>query len=227
MDRREAMRWQSSAGIFDALLVVGALCAMALLGFAFWSDGWPGDQSGYVPDQPIAFSHRQHVAELEIGCRYCHGGAVSRAAAGMPSVADCMSCHRFVLAASQAVKDEQWAAAREGRPVGRVISAEIQKVLRASGLDEHLQPVPGLLPEPIPWIRVVRIPDFVFFSHAAHNRVGVGCAECHGPVETFDRMHVDRSLTMGFCVDCHRRTTRTGIDGRQVDASIDCIACHR
>lgn len=221
------MRWQSGATAADALVVVAGLLAAALLGIALWKDGWPGDQTGYAPDQPIAFSHRQHVDELEIGCRYCHGGAVSRAAAGMPSVADCMSCHRFVLAASQAVKDEQWAAAREGRSVGRVVSGEIQKVLRASGLDADLQPVPGLLPESIAWVRVVRIPDFVFFSHAAHNRVGVDCAECHGPVESFDRMRVDRSLTMGFCVDCHRRTSRTGIDGRQVDASIDCTACHR
>lgn len=227
MDLRQAMRWQSAAVGVDVLLVATVLFATALLGFALWTDGWPGDQAGYSPDQPIAFSHRQHVAELEIGCRYCHGGGVSRAAAGMPSVADCMSCHRFVLAASQAVKDEQWAAAREGRPVARVVSAEIQKILRASGLDEHLQPVPGLLPEPIPWVKVVRVPDFVFFSHGAHGRVGVECAECHGPVETFDRMRVDRSLTMGFCVDCHRRTTRTGINGRQVRASVDCTACHR
>jgi hypothetical protein len=112
MDRREAMRWQSGAGILDALLVVGALSAMTLLGVALWTDGGPGDQTGYVPDQPIAFSHRQHVAELEIGCRYCHGSAASQAAAGLPSVANCMSCHRFVLVASQAVKDEQWAAAQ-------------------------------------------------------------------------------------------------------------------
>jgi hypothetical protein len=58
--------------------------------------------------------------------------------------------------------------------------------------------------EPLRWVRVHDLPDFVYFDHAIHVRKGVGCIECHGPV---DRMPVVRrvaSLQMQWCLACHR-----------------------
>ncbi len=62
--------------------------------------------------------------------------------------------------------------------------------------------------EPIRWRRVHRLPDFVFFNHAAHTARGVGCASCHGAVDTMAKVRQVAPLTMGWCLDCHRHPER-------------------
>lgn len=59
---------------------------------------------------------------------------------------------------------------------------------------------------PIRWVRVHRLPDFVTFHHGAHVTRGVACQTCHGPVETMGRVEQFAPLTMGWCLDCHRRS---------------------
>lgn len=95
--------------------------------------------------------------------------------------------------------------------------------------------------EPIPWVRVFKVPEFTYFSHKPHVQAGVECQTCHGPVE---RMRVVGArtgrnlandllnlvgldpapppLTMGWCVDCHREQNRT----RGTRAPLDCAVCH-
>lgn len=48
---------------------------------------------GWVADQPVPFSHKHHVAEVGLDCRYCHTGVEKAAFAGMPPTATCMTCH--------------------------------------------------------------------------------------------------------------------------------------
>ena len=48
---------------------------------------------GWVKDQPVPFSHKHHVGELGIDCRYCHTGAETGASAGLPPTQTCMTCH--------------------------------------------------------------------------------------------------------------------------------------
>ena len=72
---------------------------------------------------------------------------------------------------------------------------------------------------PIPWQRVYPLPDFVFFNHQMHIRRGVDCGHCHGDVKSMDRIQLNQTLTMGFCVDCHRKP--------EYNASVDCYTCHR
>jgi Cytochrome c7 and related cytochrome c len=57
---------------------------------------------------------------------------------------------------------------------------------------------------PIEWVRVHRLPDFVYFNHAAHVNKGVGCVECHGRVDLMPAIEQFAPLTMGWCLDCHR-----------------------
>ncbi|HZD05666.1 MAG TPA: cytochrome c3 family protein [Longimicrobiales bacterium] len=57
---------------------------------------------------------------------------------------------------------------------------------------------------PIRWVRVHRLPDFVFFDHGAHTTAGVGCETCHGRVDRMARVLQMEPLTMGWCLDCHR-----------------------
>lgn len=70
---------------------------------------------------------------------------------------------------------------------------------------------------PLHWQRVTRMPDFVYFDHAAHTTKGVGCERCHGRVETMPQVFAAESLTMDFCLDCHREQA----------APIHCSECHR
>lgn len=68
----------------------------------------------------------------------------------------------------------------------------------------------------IKWVRVYRIPGYVFFSHKAHVDAGATCQECHGEVATRDQLFKERPNNMGACMECHR----------QKKASIDCAFCH-
>ena len=75
----------------------------------------PGNQQGYEPRQPIAYSHRLHAGELGIDCQYCHSGAKRSRHAGIPAASVCMNCHRFVTAPRSAVRAEELLAEEEGR----------------------------------------------------------------------------------------------------------------
>jgi hypothetical protein len=57
---------------------------------------------------------------------------------------------------------------------------------------------------PLQWIRVHDLPDFVYFNHSIHVKQGVGCATCHGPVDRMPLMRQEATLTMSWCLDCHR-----------------------
>ncbi len=58
--------------------------------------------------------------------------------------------------------------------------------------------------EPIPWVRIHRLPDYVYFDHSAHLAAGVGCSTCHGRVDEMVRVGQEAPLTMGWCLECHR-----------------------
>jgi hypothetical protein len=58
--------------------------------------------------------------------------------------------------------------------------------------------------QPLKWVRVNDLPDFVYFNHSIHVAKGVGCATCHGAVDRMPLMHQDAPLTMQWCVDCHK-----------------------
>ena len=53
----------------------------------------PGDNQGYEPVQPIAYSHKLHAGDLQIQCIYCHSGADKSRHAGIPAMSVCMNCH--------------------------------------------------------------------------------------------------------------------------------------
>jgi hypothetical protein len=85
---------------------------------------------------------------------------------------------------------------------------------------------PSRTPRPIPWVKIHNLPDHAAFDHRVHVRAGVSCQQCHGPVETMERVRQVQDLSMGWCVNCHRDVNRHGVAGKKVQASIDCAACH-
>jgi hypothetical protein len=58
--------------------------------------------------------------------------------------------------------------------------------------------------EPLRWIRVHDLPDFVYFNHSSHVNKGVGCETCHGRVDRMPLIVQQASLQMEWCLDCHR-----------------------
>ena len=69
---------------------------------------------------------------------------------------------------------------------------------------------------PTPWKKVNILPEHVFFNHERHIKKEIACQECHGAIETMDRIKGVR-FKMGFCVDCHK----------EKKANLDCwLACH-
>jgi hypothetical protein len=58
--------------------------------------------------------------------------------------------------------------------------------------------------KPIQWVKVHKAPDYVKFSHSAHVNRGVSCVSCHGRVDQMEVVYHAKSLSMGFCLDCHR-----------------------
>jgi hypothetical protein len=71
---------------------------------------------------------------------------------------------------------------------------------------ELLAPVRQSLADdkPIVWNRITDLPDYVFFNHSIHIAKGVGCSSCHGEVDRMPLTDKAKTLTMGFCLDCHR-----------------------
>jgi hypothetical protein len=69
-----------------------------------------------------------------------------------------------------------------------------------------LEPVRQSLAQnkPLVWSRVHDLPDFVYFHHAIHIQKGVGCVTCHGRVDRMPLMWKEQSLTMEWCISCHR-----------------------
>lgn len=189
----------------------GKVMIVLALGAAYLSLGGraqyrlPANDQGYEPQQPIAYSHKLHAGDLRISCLYCHGGAEKGARAGVPSVATCMNCHSVVRSVGDSVEP----------------SPEIAKLVAAWATRETDEP------EPIEWVRVHSLPDFVQFDHQAHVTNGIQCQKCHGPVQEMERIRQASTLSMGWCIDCHRMTRDEAPDHwKRAGATRDCSACH-
>lgn len=165
---------------FIVVFIVGTLVFKAVINGLYSI----GIQQGYAPKQPIAFSHKLHAGAYEIDCKYCHVGTLKGKSATIPSVNICMNCHNAV----------------------KVESPQIQKLWAAADWQPETKTY-GPNQKPIEWVRIHNLPDLAYFNHAQHVVVGgIECQTCHGPVETMDVVKQYSLLTMGWCIDCHRKT---------------------
>ncbi len=152
-----------------------------------------GVYQGYKPKQPIEFNHAVHTQQNGINCEYCHSGASKSKVAGVPSASVCMNCHKAVASGP------------------RTGETEIAKIYAAVGWNPKTQKYENP-PQPIEWVKVHNLPDFVFFSHQQHVNVGKQeCKTCHGDVEKMTVARQVQPLTMGWCIDCHRTTAVPGM----------------
>ncbi len=148
-----------------ALLVLGGISAYAYFTLPQVMD------TGYSPQQPVAYSHKIHAGNLGMDCYYCHNTVYKAAYSAIPPTETCMNCHVRVKPQS-----ERLLKVRESY---------------ASG-------------ESIPWVKIHRLPDYVYFNHSAHINAGVSCVTCHGRIDQMVEVKQFAPLNMGWCLDCHR-----------------------
>lgn len=143
-----------------------------------------GVQTGYAPTQEIPFSHKIHAGQYKIDCNYCHTGVTKSKHANIPSPNICMNCHAVVKTESE----------------------EIAKIHKAMDYDKETGKY-GPNKRPIVWTRVHNLPDLAYFNHAQHVNVAeLECQTCHGPIEEMDIVRQHSTLTMGWCITCHKNT---------------------
>ncbi len=105
--------------------------------------------------------------------------------------------------------------------------------------------------KPIRWIRVHDLPDYVYFDHSVHLARGIGCVSCHGRIDKMEEVRQVETLSMGWCLDCHRNPQphlrpvefvtrmdwmpdedpaalgRRLAEQNRIAPSTDCSTCHR
>lgn len=157
-----------------------------------------GVDKGYSPIQPIHYSHKIHAGDNGIDCKYCHSSARVSKQSGIPSLNVCMNCHKNISEVAETTASPEYSKA--------FYDAEIQKLYTAVGWDREKQVYTGK-EKPVKWIRIHNLPDFVYFNHSQHVIAGgIECQTCHGSVETMEIMEQHSTLTMGWCINCHRET---------------------
>lgn len=209
-------KWTNWLREASAVLAIGGLVYAVVLITGVFSPEMSA--MGYMPEQPVPYSHAVHAGDMDMDCRYCHTDVETTAHANIPPTATCMNCHATVKTQS-----EKLAPVRESWETG----------------------------EPIEWIRVHDLPDFVYFNHAGHIQSGVGCVSCHGRVDRMEVVEQVEALTMGWCLECHRDPAphirpvdqvtnmewqpegdraelgRRIMEERGIAPSEDCVTCHR
>lgn len=83
-------------GVIVLGLLLGGLVGIPALWIYAHSDYV--ERSRLALEQPIQFSHRHHVAEVGLDCRYCHSTVETGAGAGMPASSVCLTCHSQLYA---------------------------------------------------------------------------------------------------------------------------------
>jgi len=170
-----------------------------------------GIDQDYAPIQPIHYSHRIHAGDNEINCKYCHSAARVSKNGGIPSLNVCMNCHVSIGEVAESTATPEYSKA--------FYDNEIQKLYTAVGWDPATQSYTGKT-QPVKWVRIHNLPDFVYFNHSQHVTVGgIECQTCHGPVEEYEIQKQFAPLTMSWCIDCHRKT-EVKMEGNEYYAKI-------
>lgn len=70
--------------------------------------------------------------------------------------------------------------------------------------------------QPIEWVRIHKLPDYAHFNHSRHIRAQIDCKSCHGPIEEMGVVSQFKPLSMGWCIDCHRKPESAIIGARPI-----------
>lgn len=91
--------WANKAPAYAAGIAALAAIVVPLFVWYYFSPKYT--DVGYQPRQPVPYSHKLHVGELGLDCRYCHAGVEVAAIASVPPTKVCMNCHKLVKSDSE------------------------------------------------------------------------------------------------------------------------------
>lgn len=185
----------------------------------FWYYGSPEfTDVGYRPDQPVDYSHKLHVGDLGLDCRYCHITVEDSQEAIIPPTQICMNCHSVVDADSEklAVVRNSW---EENVPIEWVRvhmlpdysyfnhSAHVNSGVGCEschGRIDQMEIVEQVEPLSMSW-----------------------CLDCHRSPESHIRP-LDQVTAMGWEPnDKTHALAKKLIKDREIDPPLDCSGCHR
>jgi hypothetical protein len=113
-----AQIFHRSTNAIARVTILGAVFILAivtwLLMVIFRSDYFT--EARVVREQPVPFSHKHHVADVGLDCRFCHTPVETSAFAGLPPTETCMSCHSQIFAESPVLEPVR-ASLRNGTPL--------------------------------------------------------------------------------------------------------------
>jgi hypothetical protein len=198
--------------------VVGGLATTGLVGGIWYYLTPKNFFVGYQPVQPIPYSHRLHVGQMGMDCRYCHAQVEKAAKAMIPPTQVCMGCHAMVKNDSPRLANlrKSWDT---GKPVEWV---HIHKLPDHAYFDHSAHVNAG----------------------GKDSGLAIGCATCHGRVDEMEVVRAEKPVGMGWCLDCHRdpgpnlrpRSELTNMawndpnfqaDVKKVNPPQHCSGCHR
>ncbi len=113
-----AQIYHRSTNTIARVSIYGAVILVAILGYAVNVV----NQTSYVTEvhnarpQPVPFSHKHHVGELGLDCRYCHSSVEVSSSAGMPPTQTCMACHSQIWTGA-AILEPVRASYRDSTPI--------------------------------------------------------------------------------------------------------------
>ena len=190
--------WQAFIKNQFLMIVVAIFFLLSSAYFVYGYLSQIGVDQGYQPVQPIHFSHKIHAGDNGVDCKYCHSSARVSKTSGIPSLNVCMNCHKSIYEVAPETATETYSK--------EFYDGEIKKLYAAAGWDDANQKYTGES-QPVKWVRIHNLPDFVYFNHSQHVTVaGVECQTCHGPIEEMEVAYQYAPLTMGWCINCHRET---------------------
>lgn len=222
------------------LLFLAITAVSAIFIFWFWLSPWHLEV-GYRPIQPIPFSHKIHAGKLRMNCIYCHSSVEKGPVAGVPPMQTCINCH---------IGHQNSFDIKNSEDQNKFIKTKMtQKDLTRNNFWTSFMLEKFGKDEPINWIRVHKVPDYAYFDHSAHISTGIGCVSCHGRIDRMDTVKLEKPLSMGWCLDCHRNpksslrpldkiTDMEWIEDKKLDSVIkmtkklnppieSCSGCHR
>lgn len=95
-------KWTNRLPLY--ILAGGGIALLLVVGL-FWYYGSPEyTDVGYRPVQPVPYSHKLHVGDLGLDCRYCHVAVEKSAVASVPPTQTCLNCHRLIKPDSEKLK---------------------------------------------------------------------------------------------------------------------------
>jgi len=113
-----AQIFRPSANTLAKISLVVLILTLAALGW-FANEFSRSDyvtEVGVPKEQPVPFSHKHHVGDVGIDCRYCHTSVEASAFAGIPPTETCIGCHSQLFTDSPMLEPVR-ASFRSGTPL--------------------------------------------------------------------------------------------------------------